>query len=150
MNKCGFCLAAQMKYPLLGDFGGHFMDHAVELVRNAHNFIFVQDNIDWTLKVHDMRSDNHNRSVHAVATSLVFDRVPSKQCSCHISQHSLTQSDVRTLVTVSEKENMCTRERYKVFLAHILREFLQACHRLNFQGLSTRSHNLSSCRRDEV
>ena len=39
--------------------------------------VFVLDNIDWDVRAHDMRSNKQNRSVHAVATSIVFDRVAS-------------------------------------------------------------------------
>ena len=78
LNKYGFCLTSQMKYPILDDIGNHFMDHAVELVKKGHKFVYVMDNIDWTIKVHEMQSDNQNKDVHAVATSLVFDRVHKK------------------------------------------------------------------------
>ena len=66
-----------MKYPLLDEIGNHFMDSAVELVKKGQRFVFVLDNIDWTVKVHEMRSDNQNKDENAVATSLVFDCVPS-------------------------------------------------------------------------
>jgi hypothetical protein len=36
------------------------MDHAVELVKRENKLVFVLDNIDWTVKVHDMRADNQN------------------------------------------------------------------------------------------
>ena len=39
--------------------------------------MLVLDNIDWDVRVHDMRSDNLNKSVHTVATSIVFNRVSS-------------------------------------------------------------------------
>ena len=64
------------KMSVLQNVFWHFMDHAVELVKRENKLVFVLDNIDWTVKVHDMRADNQNRSVHAVASSLVFDCVP--------------------------------------------------------------------------
>jgi hypothetical protein len=69
--KCPFC-----KMSVQHNVFWHFMDHAVELVKRENKLVFVLDNIDWTVKVHDMRADNQNRSVHAVASSLVFDCVP--------------------------------------------------------------------------
>ena len=117
-----------MKYPLLDEIGEHFMDQAVELVKKGHKFIYVLDNIDWTVKVHDVRSDKQNISVHAVATSLVFNRIPSKHFAGHTSQQSLATVNVRTLVTPSEEEMVCTRERYKILLANTLCEFLQTFH----------------------
>jgi predicted O-methyltransferase YrrM len=56
---------------------GHFLDRAVELVKAGNKFVYVVDNIDWEEKVHDMRSSHQNKSVRAVATSMVFTRVPS-------------------------------------------------------------------------
>ncbi len=61
-----------------GDIGKHFIDHAAELVKSGHSFVYVLDNIDWEEKAHDMRQDVQNRSVHAVATSIVFNCVPDK------------------------------------------------------------------------
>ena len=58
-----------MKYTIQEEIGKHCFDQAVQLVREGKTFVFVIDNIDWTLKVHDMRSDRQNTSVHAVATS---------------------------------------------------------------------------------
>ena len=37
----------------------------------------VLDNIDWDVKVHDIHSNKQNKSIHAVATSIVFDHVTS-------------------------------------------------------------------------
>ena len=49
------------------------MDVAVRKLKEGETFVYVMDNIDWMEKVHDMRSDAQNVSVHALATSLVFD-----------------------------------------------------------------------------
>lgn len=88
------------------------MDHAVELVKKGHRFVFVLDNIDWTVKVHDMRSENQNKDVHAVATSLVFDRVPSQPSTGNQdAQKSLAKADVKALVMPNKDELACTRER---------------------------------------
>jgi hypothetical protein len=61
-----------MKYPILDDIGNHVMDHAVELVKKGHKFVYVMDNIDWTInfKVHEMRSDNQNKDAHVVARNM--------------------------------------------------------------------------------
>ena len=101
-----------MKYPLLEEIGDHFMDSAVELIKKGHRFVFVLDNIDWTVKVHEMRSDNQNKDVHAVATSLVFDRVPSVPSTTYFNvPGSLDTLDVKTIVTPNREEITCTRER---------------------------------------
>ena len=62
-----------MKYNIQGDIGKHFPDHAVQQVKAGKKFVLVLDNIDWDVKVHDMRSHKQNTSVLAVATSIVFD-----------------------------------------------------------------------------
>ena len=126
LNRYGLCLTSQMKYPILDDIGNHFMDHAVELVKKGHKFVFVMDNIDWTIKVHEMRSDHQNKDVHAVATSLVFDRVPKKEFTSDAPQQSLANVNVRDIVTPTAEEMACTRERYKILLGNIICEYLQA------------------------
>ena len=126
LNKYGLCLTSQMKYPILDDIGNHFMDRAVELVKKGHKFVFVMDNIDWTIEVHEMRFDHQNKDVHAVATSLVFDHVPKKEFSSDVPQQSLTNVNVRGIVTPTAEEMACTRERYKILLGNIICEYLQA------------------------
>ncbi|XP_028413251.1 uncharacterized protein LOC114536099 [Dendronephthya gigantea] len=80
LNKYGLCLEPKMKYTILEDIGKQFIDHAADLVKSGHTFVYVLDNIDWEEKVHDMRQDVQNKSVHAVATSIVFDRVCHQDC----------------------------------------------------------------------
>ena len=98
--------------------GEHFMDHAVELVKQGHKFVFVLDNIDWTVKAHAMRSDNQNQNMHAVATSLVFECVPQTDLtSADKPQQSLSKIDVMKLVTETDNDRACTKERYKGIIA---------------------------------
>ena len=113
-----------MKYTILDEIGNHFMDHAVELVKKGQKFVFVMDNIDWTIKVHEMRSDNQNKSVHAVATSLIFDRVPLKKFSSNGPRQLLAEINVRDVVSLNAEEMDCTKERYKILLANVICEFL--------------------------
>ena len=115
-----------MKYPILDDIGNHVMDEAVELVNKGHKFVYVMDNIDWTIKVHEMRSENQNRDVHAVATSLVFDRVPNKQFTSNAPQQSLGDVDIRKVVAPTAEEMLCTRKRYKILVGNVICEYLQA------------------------
>ena len=115
-----------MKYPLLDEIGNHFMDKSVELVKAGHKFVFVLDNIDWTTKVHEMRSDNQNKSVHAVATSLVFDRIASYHLPNYGPPQNLENIAMRELVSQTNDEIACTRKRYKVVLGWLLLEFFSA------------------------
>ena len=109
-----------MKYNLQEEIGKHFLDKAVQLVKDGKTFVFIIDNIDWMLKVHDMRSDKQNTSVHAVATSIVFDRVDSGELSDEIPTVNLKNVQLKDLLKLNAEEMKSTRERYKVFLAKIL------------------------------
>lgn len=117
-----------MKYTIQEEIGSHFLDHAVELVKQGKRFVFVLDNIDWDVKVHDVRSDNQNRSVHAVATSIVFDRVTSDHLPDNGQQKNLATCDLRQLTSLSPEDTRVTRERYKYFLSKILCELFPAFH----------------------
>ena len=118
-----------MKYPLLEEIGGHFMTEAVKLVKSGRKFVFVLDNIDWMVKAHDMRIDEQNRMVHAVATSLVFDRVPQHPSPLSGAQQTLATVNMKVLVELTENERVRTKERYKIILGRILCEFFTAFQR---------------------
>ena len=62
-------------------------------------------------KVHDMRSESQNTSVHAVATSLVFDRVDSSHVPDNGPQKCLADCEIKDLLKLSGEEERCTRER---------------------------------------
>ena len=109
-----------MKYNIQEEIGQHFLDQAVQLVKEGKTFVFVIDNIDWMLKVHDMRSDKQNTSVHAVATSIVFDLVKSGELSEETPKVSLKNVQLNNLLKLDAEEMKSTRERYKVFLGKIL------------------------------
>ena len=40
-----------MKPKIQENIGSHFLDHAVELVKEGKKFVLVLDNIDWEVKV---------------------------------------------------------------------------------------------------
>ena len=90
-----------MKYPILDEIGAHFLDRATQLVKSGHTFVYVLDNIDWEEKAHDMRQDVQNRSVHAVATSIVFNRVPDNGLPDSGPQQSLKDCNVHQLVNIN-------------------------------------------------
>ena len=109
-----------MKYNIQVEIGQHFLDQAVQLVKEGKTFVFVIDNIDWMLKVHEMRSDKQNTSVHAVATSIVFYRVKSGESSEETPTVSLKNVQLCDLLKLDAEEMKSIRERYKVFLSKIL------------------------------
>ena len=106
-----------MKYNIQEEIGKHCFDEAVQHVKEGRTFVFVIDNIDWTLKVHhDMRSDKQNTSVHAAATSIIFDGVKGDDLSNKIPNVDLNNVDFMDLLKLDEEEVRCTRERYRIFL----------------------------------
>ena len=63
------------------------------------------DNIDWEEKAHDMRcSDIQNKSVHAVATSIVFNRVSDGALPDSGPQQELKDCNVRQLMNINPQE----------------------------------------------
>ena len=111
-----------MKPKIQENIGSHFLDHADELVKEGKKFVLVLDNIDWEVKVHDMRSGNQNKSVHTVATSIVFDRVATDDLPDNGPKKCLSDCNMKELLKISEQEQRCTRERYNIFLGRILVE----------------------------
>ena len=121
-HKYGICLSKSMKYTIQEEIGKHFLDGAVQLLQEGRTFVFVLDNIDWDIKVHDMRSENQNKSVHAVATSVVFDRVTSSHLPNDGPKRNLANCDLKCLLIPTDEEKRSTRERYKIFIGRILCE----------------------------
>lgn len=123
LNKYGLCMDPTKKYKILDEIGKHFLDHAVMLVKSGYKFVFVLDNIDWEEKAHDVRKDSQNKSVHAVATSMVFNRIP---LSCDLPdcgpQRNLRTCNVPEIVAVSEAELDSIVSRYRVIVSKILFE----------------------------
>ncbi len=85
-------------------------------------FVYVVDNIDWEEKVHDMREHHQNKSVHAVATSMVFSRIPSEHLPDDGPQMDVKTCNFREIVRVSDEEMEHIRSRYRMFVARILIE----------------------------
>ena len=67
-----------------------------------------------------MRSDNQNQSVHAVATSLVFDRVHSNHLPGDEPQQLLATCDVTKLVELSDTDLETQRQEYVLITGQIL------------------------------
>ena len=66
--------------------------------------MFVLDNIDWEKKAHDMRQNVQNRSVHAVATSIVFNRVPDIDLPNLSLQQDLRKCNIHEIVAVNPED----------------------------------------------
>ena len=92
----------------------------MEQVKQGKQFVFVLNNIDWDVKAHDVRSKKQNQSVHAVATSIVFDRVSSGHLPDEGQQKNLATCNLSELINVKLEETRVTRERYKFFVGKIL------------------------------
>ena len=111
-----------MTYPILDDIGKQFIDHAVDLAKAGHRFVYVLDNIDWEEKAHDMRQEVQNRSVHAVATSIVFNRVSDKGLPDSDPQQDLQDCNVHQLVNINPLELEAIRSRYRILVAKLIFE----------------------------
>ena len=66
--------------------------------------MFVLDNIDWEKKAHDMRQNVQNRSVYAVATSIVFNRVPDRALLDLGPQQDLRKCNIHEIVAVNPED----------------------------------------------
>ena len=85
-------------------------------------FVYVVDNIDWEERVHDMREHHQNKSVHAVATSMVFSRIPSNHLPDDGPQMDVKTCNFREIVRITDEEMQSIRSRYRMFVARILIE----------------------------
>ena len=83
----------------------------MELVKSGHKFVYVLDSTDWAEKVHDVQSDSQNKSVHAMATRIVFDRIPTGNLPDCGPQRNLRTCDVRKIVAVNDAELETIRSR---------------------------------------
>jgi len=45
-----------IKYKIQENIGHHLLDRAFEMVKEGKTFVLALDNIEWEVKVHDMRS----------------------------------------------------------------------------------------------
>lgn len=75
----------------------------------------------------------------------MFDRVPKKEFSGDAPQQSLADVNVREIVTPTAEEVSSTRGRYKMLLANIICESLQA-----FKSFKDLVGSTSSCYPDEM
>ena len=64
--------------------------------------------------------------MHAVATSLIFDRVSSERLPDDKPQQSLASCDVTTLMNLSDNDHEDQEQMYKLIAGHILCEYIPA------------------------
>ena len=105
---------------MFDEIGTHFIDHAVQLVKSGMRFVYVLDNIDWVEKAHELRTDKQNKDVHAVASSIVFCRVPSDNLPDDGPKRDLKTCNVRQVVELNNSDVVLIRQRYRILVARIL------------------------------
>lgn len=93
-------------------------------MKAGKTFTFVIDNIDWTVNVHEMCSDSQNKSLHAMTTTLAFDRVLTDDKPDDKPKQSLFTCNIVKIVTLTEEKVKNRRYRYKIFAARILCKFV--------------------------
>ena len=69
-----------------------------------------------------MRKDNQNKSVHAVATTIVFNQVPDEKLPDVAPQQDLRKCNVHQLVKVNVSEMEYIRKRNRIILQNLLFE----------------------------
>ena len=69
-----------------------------------------------------MRQDVQNKSVHAVATSIVFSRVPVGDLPDAGPRFDLRKCNVPQLVSISDAELQSVKDRYRIIVTKILLE----------------------------
>ena len=72
------------------------------------------------------RQDLQNRSVHVVATSIVFDQVLDKGLPESGPQHSRKDCNVHQLVDINQTEFDAISDRYRIHVSNILFEHFPA------------------------
>ena len=73
-----------------------------------------------------MRSDHQNKSVRAVATSIIFNCVSSDHLPDDKPKKNLADCYLKDLLMLTDEERRCTRECYKIVLGRILCEWFPA------------------------
>ena len=84
----------------------------------------LKEKIDWTLQVHDAWKDNQTKSVHALASCLVFDRVSSSDLPNDLPQIRNAEEKVSQAIQLTNEEINETTRRHQTLVARILAEFL--------------------------
>lgn len=51
LNRYGISIVPPMKYKIQENIERHFLDRAVEMVKEGKTFVLVLDNTDWEIKV---------------------------------------------------------------------------------------------------
>ena len=113
-QRCGICLDRTKKYTVLDSIGNHFLDHAIKLTKEGKKFTIVLDNIDREIKAHDMCGEHQNVSEHAVASSLVFDRVPSDHIPDNGPQKDIKTTDLEFFFLLSDGELSQIADCYRI------------------------------------
>ena len=125
-NKYGVCLQPTKKYTILDDIGKQYLSQGAELVKLGYKFVYVLDNIDWEEKAHDMRQDVQNKSVYAVATSIVFNRISDQGLPDSGPQQDLNECNVHELVKLNYQDLSVIRSRYRIVVSRLLFKHFKA------------------------
>ena len=124
-QKFGLCLDPSKKYVILDEIGSHFLDQAFELTRQGGEFCVVLDNIDWEIKVHDMHQEDQNVSEHAVASTIIFDRVKSSYLPDNGPKRDINTTAPDNFL-LSDEDLSEIADRYRIYAARIFVEFFPA------------------------
>jgi hypothetical protein len=107
---------------LLQLIGGHFMDKAIEAVKEKKTLRGTGDNWDMMIRAHHMRSTAQNQDLHLFASNLYVNRVGFSAL-----ENTSPLNDILTcpsnLFTLERNEIPILRENFKVLVGRICTQF---------------------------
>ena len=118
-QRYSICPDPTKKYTVLDSIGNHFLNHAIKLTKKGKKSTIVLDNIDWEIKAHDMHEEDQNVSEHDVASSLVFDRVPSDHIHDNGPQKDIKTTDLEFFL-LSDDELSQIADCYRIYAGRII------------------------------
>lgn len=120
-NKLGVCLSHKMKGNLLNLIGSHYMEKAIDLVKNNTTLRGSDDN--WDLKVLvETRKGVDNKDYHLFVTNLIANRIPFDHLPNNQPIGDIRYMD-RKKFAVNMAEWECYRQTTKVLIGRIVVEF---------------------------
>ena len=123
LNKLGVALSHGRRDILIRLVGGHFMDKAVDVVKNHRTLRGTGDNWDIRILANHIRLDNSNDDLHLFATNLLENRIDFSS----LSLNNIKFNSIRDIPSRNFTPNIEEWKTYisnsKVILGRILLQF---------------------------
>ena len=118
------------KLRLLEQIGGHFNDKLVQAVKSGRTLRGTGDNLDMSVRAHDVTSDHQNRDLHYFATSIIVNRLEFLDLPNNGPKRPLDHLNVGVFL-LSQAEMSTLRSNFMVLVGRVLSEFLDCFRFLN-------------------